>query len=252
MRHPSLILVPTLVLSACASGPSPSDGAAAVPMVARTDTVVVVDTVAGDASGTAELEARLARLQLQLLEREAQLSELRRDLDEERQEVVRNMAKLQSQANRAEAASGMAEAEIALQTLMAEAGGDASEESARGKDLLDQAAAEFGKKNYGGAIYLATEARSTATDGQRRLRGGIGGALRPGESLFALPVPLLTVSRSNVRGGPALSFGVDTTLEANTPVTGLSYTNEWVRVSFGESQQGWIFHTLVESDDRRP
>jgi len=46
-----------------------------------------------------------------------QLRELQEQLDATRLELVRNMARLQTQATRAEAASGMAEAEIALATL---------------------------------------------------------------------------------------------------------------------------------------
>src|SRR5947199_235423 len=59
------------------------------------------------------LEQRAARLELKVLEQEAQVDELQSRLDDARHEVVRAMAKLQSLATRAEAASGMAEAEIA-------------------------------------------------------------------------------------------------------------------------------------------
>src|SRR5213078_2460104 len=63
------------------------------------------------------LEQRAARLELKVLEQGAQVDELQSRLDDARREVVRAMAKLQSLATRAEAASGMAEAEIALQAL---------------------------------------------------------------------------------------------------------------------------------------
>src|SRR5437667_12814633 len=63
------------------------------------------------------LEQRAARLELKVLEQEALVDELQSRLDDARREVVRAMAKLQSLATRAEAASGMAEAEIALQAL---------------------------------------------------------------------------------------------------------------------------------------
>src|SRR3989442_16019636 len=79
------------------------------------------------------LEQRAARLELKVLEQEAQVDELRSRLDDARREVVRAMAKLQSLATRAEAASGMAEAEIALQALRA-ANGNRSEERRVGKE----------------------------------------------------------------------------------------------------------------------
>ncbi len=68
------------------------------------------------------LEQRAARLELKVLEQAAQVEELQRRLDDARREVVRAMAKLQSLATRAEAASGMAEAEIALQALRSASG----------------------------------------------------------------------------------------------------------------------------------
>jgi len=51
-------------------------------------------------------ERRMASLELQLLEKDAQVDYLEEQLDEARREVVRAMARLQSVASRAEAASG--------------------------------------------------------------------------------------------------------------------------------------------------
>ena len=255
MRPYVTVLSLALLAGGCAklAKTSPAASESPVPSNSRAvDTMIVVDTVQMPTAGMADLEARAARLQLQLLEREAVIDGLRQALDSERQEVVRNMAKLQSQANRAEGASGMAEAEIALQSLAAVAGGEDTEEHFRGAELLDQAAAEFAKENYGGALYLATEARAAAADGQARIRGAGAGTLGTGESLFALPVPLITVSRSNVRAGPGLGHSVSATLDPQTLVTGLSYTNEWVRVDYGDGQKGWVFHTLVTSEAKSP
>src|SRR5947208_9226082 len=107
------------------------------------------------------LEQRAARLELKLLEQEAQVAELQNRLDDARREVVRTMAKLQSLATRAEAASGMAEAEIALQALRSANGNksSASPEYAQGTALLQLATTEFDQQNYAGALYLATEAK---------------------------------------------------------------------------------------------
>src|SRR5204862_3012432 len=91
------------------------------------------------------LEQRAARLELKVLEQEAQVDELQTRLDDARREVVRAMAKLQSLATRAEAASGMAEAEIALQTLRSRNSGGttpAPPELNQGTQLLQLATAE--------------------------------------------------------------------------------------------------------------
>src|SRR2546429_435379 len=90
-----------------------------------------------------------------------------------RQEVVRTLAKLQTVASRAEAASAMAEAEIAVQSLRAATGAQpaGSSDVAQAGTLLQQGSAEFAKQNYGGALYLANQAKNLAGLGRRRLGG---------------------------------------------------------------------------------
>src|SRR5260370_28549083 len=79
------------------------------------------------------------------------------------------MAKLQTVASRAEAASAMAEAELAVQSLRA-AGGAPAPDLGQASALLQQGSAEFAKHNYGGAAYLANQAKSVAGGGQIRTR----------------------------------------------------------------------------------
>src|SRR5437773_11338444 len=132
------------------------------------------------------LESRAARLELKALEQEAQVDELQSRLDDARREVVRAMAKLQSLATRAEAASGMAEAEIALQALRTANGNNAaaSPEYSQGSRLLQLATAEFDQQNYAGALYLATEAKNAAAAGQGRVGGDDRQTTRKGEVPF--------------------------------------------------------------------
>ena len=213
-----------------------------------TDTLVVVDTVLVErAAIDTGADDREAEFRLRLLERNALIQDLQAQLRGEQQEVVRNMAKLQSQASRAEAASEMAEAEIAVRSLVQETAGSESQEYHEGSTLLTQSSTAFGEGNFGGAVYLATKARALATRGRARLRSAKGGDAAEGASAFSIPVPLRTVTRSNVRDGPSTAHGVQFVLEANAPLNGLSYTNQWVYVVSAAGQGGWIFHTLVES-----
>ena len=239
------VAVAALSVGACAQGAGP----AASPALVVADTVVLVDTVRvqGQGVASAELEDRVARLQIQILERDVHLRELREQLEATRLELVRNMARLQTQASRAEAASGMAEAEIALATLRRAPGGDALPEFTQAQALLEQSSSEFDTDNYGGALYLATQVRTLVRGGPARLRGAGAGEVRSGETLFAVPVPLLTTGRSNVRSGPALDFDIRFTLDAGVALVGHSYTSQWVRVVDDGGREGWIFHTLVSS-----
>ena len=236
-----------LTAGACASsGASPATG----PTVAALDTVFVTDTVVMEGRSAA-LEARMARLEIMLLERDARIADLSAALTETRQEVVRNLAKLQSQASRAEAASGLAEAEIALQTLGRTSGAESLSSFIEATAALEQGSQAFAAENFGGALYLATQARSMAAAARGRLAAGSGDELRPGETVFATPVPLETTNqRVNVRRGPGLDHAIVATLEAGTPLVGQSYTDEWVRIEDDQQREGWIFHTLVVARSR--
>jgi uncharacterized coiled-coil protein SlyX len=191
-----------------------------------------------------ELEQRAQRLELTLLERDAQIEELQTRLDETRQEVVRAMAKLQTLATRAEAASGLAEAEVAVQSLRTAGGQRATTELAQATKLLQQSGAEFNKQNYAGSLYLASQTKRLAGAAKGRL-SGTGNGSRPGESTFTTPVRLQTVRRSNVREGPGTNFKVLFTIEAGSSVTGYSYTDNWIRVTSEDGRAGWVMRNLV-------
>jgi len=245
MNSRQMLQAAFVAAAAAACSQTPSPGAPSGPSGPRS---VRVDTVRVQVQGNIDdLEEQVARLQIQVLERDVQLAELQEQLEATRLELVRNMARLQTQATRAEAASGMAEAEIALGTLRRAPGGRALPELARAETLFDQSSTEFSDENYGGALYLATQARAAVRAGQSRLRGAGSGELRSDEVLFAVPVPLQTTGRSNVRSGPGLNFGVLFALDGGIDVVGESYTSQWVRINDEDGREGWIFYTLLTS-----
>jgi SH3 domain-containing protein len=217
--------------------PVPIADSAKGPSRVVTETVTVRDK---------DLEQRVSRLELSLLERDAQVEDLQNRLEETRREVVRSMAKVQTLATRAEAASGMAEAEIALQTLRTSSRGPGSPDMARVSKLLSDATNEFNKQNYGGALYLANQAKSTAGVGRTRSAGGDASSLRPGEVPFAVPLELQASARCKVREGPGTTFRVLATLESGTSLTGLSHVDQWVRVKTDSGPSGWVFWNLVQ------
>jgi hypothetical protein len=190
-----------------------------------------------------DLDKRIARAELQLLARDAQIEDLQLRLEDTRAEVVRAMAKLQTVASRAQAASAMAEAEVALQTMRASASGEPAE-AAQVTRLVRQSATEFNKQNYGGALYLANQAKTIASSYRGRVGVSREGT-RPGETLFAVPIKLKTTSRGNVREGPGTNFAVSFLANSGTAITAYSYTDEWIRISDDDGRSGWIHQTLV-------
>ena len=225
----ALLVFSSLTVACSPSKPAPPPA----PKVVH-DTVTVRDP---------ELDKRVARVELQLFARDAQIEDLQSRLEETRAEVVRAMAKLQTVASRAQAASAMAEAEVALQTMKAGASVEPPE-ATQVTRLVRQSATEFNKQNYGGALYLANQAKTVAS----LYRGRVGVSregTRPGETLFAVPIKLKTTTRGNVREGPGTSFAVSFQADPGTEITAFSYTDEWIRISDDGGRTGWIHQTLV-------
>jgi len=238
-----LLLLAVLLGVAC----RPHHAANAPPVRSPRDTARVTQRPTTVVRDTA-LEQRAARLELKVLEQEAQVDELQSRLDDARREVVRAMAKLQSLATRAEAASGMAEAEIALQALRTANGNSAppSPEYGQGSQLLQLATTEFDQQNYAGALYLATEAKNAAAAGRGRVASDDRSATRRGEVPFALPLRLQTTGRANVREGPGAGFKVLYTLETGVSIVAYSYVDQWVRIRDDSDRPGWIHQTLID------
>jgi uncharacterized coiled-coil protein SlyX len=227
----TLSIVTVLSLSACAAAPPPPAPQAPLP----SPPPAVEPRIQNP-----ELERRAAQLELQLMERDALIDSLNARLDNALQEVVGAMGKLQSLATRAEAASAMAEADVALQSI-AGSGRD-SPESRQASRLMQQSTAEFKRKNFGGALYLANQAKTAA---RTHALGGRLGNMRPGEIPFAVPVKLRVSGRANVRNGPGMNFAVSFTAQSSSVLSGLSYLEDWIRVTNEAGSEGWISRALV-------
>ena len=240
MRH--LILLPAALIlsSACASGKAKKQDVVVAPKPRVVyDTVQIKDP---------ELERRVTMLELKLLEKEAQVEDLEVRLVDTRTAVVRAMAR-QTATSRAEAASGMAEAEVSLQSLRAaqgqQAGGQPVAETMQVTHLVRQSSLEFDKKNYGGALYLANQAKSLAMSFRARGTTASHEGQRAGETAFALPIRLKVETKGNIREGPGTNFGIAFGVESGSVLTAFSYTEDWIRVNDDRGRNGWIYRSLV-------
>jgi len=200
-----------------------------------------------------QLQDRTIKIQLLLLERDMRIQDLeqrlqsqQRMIDETIAEVVRAKAKLMSVESRAEAASQMAEAEIAFSALADLAGGTESEAYTSASQMIANSTREFEKENYGGAMFLASQAKTLISLEQLRLQDRVEIETSAGERAFSEPLPLQVVTNSNVREGPGLDFGILATIDRGTPVTGYSYKGKWVQVSLEDGRRGWVYQTLVD------
>jgi hypothetical protein len=146
-----VLVLSLLTITAC-GGHQPAPAAAPAP--ATTPDLAPVQTPARNPAQDREI----ARLRTQVQDRDDRIAELERRLAEAMNEAVRAMARLRTLATRAEAASAMAEAEVSVQQVRSRG----SREVQEADRLLRSASTEFDAENYGGAVYLATQAKRLA------------------------------------------------------------------------------------------
>jgi hypothetical protein len=193
----------------------------------------------------AVLNKRVSVLELKLLEKEAQVEDLQSRLDETRTAVVKARPQVQTVSGRAGAATGMAEAEVALRSLrsIAPARYPDVQQAAR---LLRQSAEAFDKSNYSGAIFLAGQAKTVALTASSRLDSGNRlRTPRTGEAPFAVPIRLKVTIAGDVRDRPGVKSGVAFAVAVGAPLTGVSYVDDWIRVIDDRRRSGWVNQGMV-------
>lgn len=256
-----LLAVGVLLFAGCRSAPPPATPPAAVvneeALAERTrreacerDLAAAREAVARSEAAARAAEARVVELTTRLAEKSAEAQELsdrqavlQRQLDEAIQEVVRAKAKLRSLESRADAASTMAEAEIALESLQGRRGGANRQELEKAEELLRMSSAEFERENYGGALFLATQAKGHLRAAE--VAPAPRGAAQPDEVPFPSPLAYVVHTDANVRAGPGSTFQVVATLPKGALVTAFARKNRWLRVTDDRGITGWVFDSLL-------
>jgi uncharacterized protein YgiM (DUF1202 family) len=200
------------------------------------------------------LKGTVSNLQIQLLEKEALITGLERSgLEQQKRfddaivEVVRAKAKLRSLESKADAASVIAETEIAIKALKNRVPGKREDmiEITKAEKLLEMSSQEFRRQNFGGALYLASQAKTQIRMGHLVLSSGKNIDILEGEVLFVQPLPLVVMKNSNLRSGPGINQKILAQLKEGDTVIGYSYKGDWVRIETADKTTGWIFQSLV-------
>jgi SH3 domain-containing protein len=194
-----------------------------------------------------ELEEKVARQHLQLLEKDAEVKALNQKLEAAILEVVRAMAKLRGLSGRAEAASNLAETEIALKSMPVEPTLRPKEtDLLQAQQLLSMATEEFKKQNYDGTVYLTSQVKMLIKPRNDRPAKGTELAKTDGEHTLSPVLALRAANRSNVRESPGPSSKILFVVERGTPLSGVSYSGVWVRVKTDDGRAGWVHYSLID------
>lgn len=230
-------------LSGCAlmAGPSADERQAA------TDRRASEEAARKHAAASKELDEKLARMHLQALEKDAEIRALNQKLEAAILEVVRAMAKLRGLSGRAEAASNLAETEIALKAIPAEVAlRPKDSDLSQAQQLMRMATEEFKKQNYDGTVYLTSQVKMLIKPRNDRLVKGAEVSKTDGEHALSPMLALRASNKSNVREGPGPSFKILFVIERGTPLSAVSYNGVWVRIKTDDGRAGWVHYSLID------
>lgn len=202
-----------------------------------------------------EPQREIARLQQLLADKEAEINSLRAQqqeqgklLKETTSQAARAEVKLRRFATEADAASLLAQVEVAMAKLRSTPGAerDAAQQG-EAQRILDGASAAFAKGEYDASVDLATQARQFI-DMLADIRNGSGADKRAtSEVPFKAAIALRMKVDGNLRRQPRANAAVLGVLQKAAPVTARAYQGEWLQVQTEDGSLGWVLNSLVEA-----
>lgn len=199
-------------------------------------------------------DREIVRLQQTLAEKDSEIQQLHaqqhvqaKELKETTGEVARAEVKLRRLATQADAASQLAEVEVALHGMQAEAQPRrAAAQLAQAQHILDAGAASFAQGDYGAAVELAAQSQEIIdmVAGRRKAAPAARDAV---DVPFQVPVALRARIDCNLRAHPGRMATVLGVVRQGTPVQAHAYRGEWLRVRTEDGRAGWVFGPLLEA-----
>jgi hypothetical protein len=188
----------------------------------------------------------IARLRQELAARDAELKELRasqreqvKAVQESTREVTRARARMRRLATQADAASYMAEVEVALDAAQQSTAAAQSPLLGLAQAFLDAAQAPFAQGDYGMAMERAAQAEQLVAAAAEKAALGPRSRVA-GEVLLQVRIPFKAKSESRLRREPAQGAAVVATLPKDTAVVAHAYKDAWMRVETEDGRFGWL------------
>jgi hypothetical protein len=234
----------SLLIGGCVTAPPPAPPQPA-PVVAPTSAPVC--PVCEDSS------AEIARLRFELASREAELRELRdrqrdqaRVLQETAKQASRAKVKLRRLATQADAASYVAEVEVAIESARSmPVAPSRAPLLAIAQALLESSAAPFAQGDYGTAMDLAAQAEQLVQIVAGNTAASASGARSTAETPLDVTLRLRATIESNLRRQPGDTAASIAVLQEGTRLVATGYRSGWFRVETEDGRSGWMYQSVV-------
>jgi len=165
-------------------------------------------------------------------------------LQETASEINRAKNKLHRLATQPEAASRIAEVEVAIAAFkQAELGESDTVFRFLAQSLLNAAMAAYEQKDYSNVMNYTAQSSELINVIANRARKNL--ELQDGVSSFRVPILLLVTQASNLRIGPDSSSKIISLLKKNTPLTAIAYYGNWLHIQTAANLSGWIENQAI-------
>ena len=252
MKQLFLVLAACALIAACATPPPPQpepEPAAPPPTPAPAPPVAV--PAPPSCPACVDRSDELARLRLELAVREAEIKDLRssqreqvKAVQDSTREVTRAKARMRRLATQADAASYMAEVEVALGAMRATPAASQSPLLGLAQAFLDASQPAFAQGDYAAAMDRAGQAE------QLIAAAAEGAPATPrsrvtGEVLLQVSIPLKASADSSLRREPQPRAPVVTALRKDSALVAHAYKGNWMRVETEDGKFGWLPQTSL-------
>ncbi|MFO1312775.1 MAG: SH3 domain-containing protein [Burkholderiales bacterium] len=238
MRRLTVLVCASALLAGCATAPAPEPAPAPVPAVPPPPPPPPCPVCVDRSDEVARLRQELAARESELRDLRASQREQAKTVQETTREVTRAKARARRLATQADAASYIAEVEVAL--------GSARGSAASGSPLLplaqsfiDGASLPFAQGDYASAMERAAQAEqlvAAALDAASiPARARVAGEVRmvPG-------IPLRAGAAASLRREPQAKAPVVAAIGKDTALVAHGYKAAWMRVETEDGRAGWI------------
>lgn len=204
-------------------------------------------------------QSEIERLQQLLAEKEALIrsqqahqQDQARELQATTSQATRAQIKLRRMATQPDAASTLAEVEVAMETLKSSKTTAAQQAlQSQAQRLLDAASAAYAKDDFATAVDRATQSREIIDMVKGQPAGNASSARRVAVT-FQAPIPLRTRIDCNLRHLPRGNAAIRKVLKKNSTLMALAYQGNWLRIQTEDGDTGWVLNTLVEARPSEP
>lgn len=166
-------------------------------------------------------------------------------LQETASEISRTKSKLHRLATQPDAASKIAEVEVAINaTKQAELNEADSALQLLAQRLLNMATVAYRQKDYSTAMNHAAQSGELIDVIVNLARKPVDA--QDATVVFRVSIPVLVTHTINLRADPDNHSKVITILKKNTPLTAVAYNGNWLHVQTGDDLSGWIQSRSVD------